>query len=487
MAKGPALVERLSPLALALVGSTVLVLLMAFGLVWTSLNEFRSGTGFRKVLLAYGAGAEDLAASALPSVLEAKPRRYPHPRLMDALLKMRAGDVQGAAGRYQEVLDEKETMLTEKEKAVCLNGLGVARFLSSRGGPEKDRKLAVTEAKEHFRKATEAWRELPESWFNLAALEFAEGKFEDARKRLGAATAADLMPPGPDLARNLVLMRMVLAEQAGGWDQAVAEARRLKGYSPGGVTDAHGSIDARAVLARILYARELSRQIRRSPLPDRPNWMDTDCDVRLQEVFYENLRDRDRGEGLANVAAWRMEAYWAAHLRGTELPQELWPRLRATIQERLGQASKLSAKLPQDYVTVVALRCVQWSRDLLWRASSVGREEASGSFQPEFKYLAESKEAPERTRALAKNNLAYLLAAHLDRPDEALAAAKEAAALAPGSPVAALNLAILLDRKGDAESAIAAYEQALSLKPGQAAVEARIAALKNRPPPEPAP
>ena len=454
-----AFLQNVTPLAMALAGGAVLSLLMAFALVWTSLNEYRSGTGFRRVLKAYGTGAPEMAAEDLPEVIAAKPRRYPYPKLLLALLKIRSRDVAGATGLYQEVLDERETLLAPREKALCYNGLGVAAVL---GAKEAKRSEALAQAHELFEKAAQAWPQLPESYLNLAALALAEdGKMrkEDPAKLLASAAEPGRLPPGMDGVRAMALLRMMVAEQAGNSTEAVTQARCFLAYRP-------LEIESRTVLARAL-GRQAARQA--SPVFDPGP---TECGDMLEVLVQEAApaaRPHDLAEAACGAARFRMEALWAAHLATPDFSAQTFSAVRRHIGIDLDLACSWAPEDP----AVRALRCVQFARDMSWLPDGPEPSARAARYQAEFQFLAGLKVLDDPVRAVAENDLGVLMGLQSHEAD-ALPHLERATQLAPASAAAALNRAVVLDRLGRREDAKTWYAKSLALKPDQGAVKARL-------------
>ena len=465
MSKLHSFLQNVTPLNLSLAGGAVLALLMAFALVWTSLNEYRSGTGFRRVLKAYGTGAPEMAAEDLPGVIAAKPRRYPYPKLLLALLKIRSRDTAGAAGLYQEVLDERETLLAPREKALCYNGLGVVAVL---GAKEGKRGEALAQAHELFEKAVQAWPQLPESYLNLAALALAQdGKLrkENPASLLASATEPGRLPPGMDAVRAMALLRMMVAEQAGNSTEAVTQARCFLAYRP-------LEIESRTVLARAL-----GRQAARQPSPPLSAG-ETECGNLLEGLKREPAtpeRPRDLAEAACGAARFRMEALWAAHLAAPDFPEQT----AAVVRRRIGTELDLACGWAPEEPAVRALRCVQFARDMSWMPEGPQPPVRAGRYQAEFQFLAGLKVLDDPVRAIAENDLGVLMGLQSHEAD-ALPHLEKATQLAPASAAAALNRAIVLDRLGRREDAKTWYAKSLELKTDQGAVRARLDFLSQK-------
>ncbi|GEM_PF-5187823 len=467
MTKLPILMRRVTPLALALMGGAVLALLMAFALVWTSLNEYRSGTGFRRVLRAYGAGAPEMAAEDLPAVIAAKPGRYPYPRLLMALLKLRSLDPKGASQLYRDVLDEQPSMLTPREKALCFNGLGVTAVMEAEGAGRSE---AFRNARELFQKAVEAWPALPESHLNLAALDFLESDAEKAARHLKEVLAEGSLPPGMEGVRTLAVLRMLMAEKegkAGSAEEAVAQAR------------CHLSYRSQEPQSRAVLARALGFQAGRLP-PGGLSLEDTECE-RLLEPLSRTVpapMPRDLSAAACGAARFRMESLWAAHLQNTDLPDRHVSFTRRRILSNLNLASALSPDAPW----VRSFRCAQFAREILWSPDGEDPLLLAKRYQGEFQALADLKELEPSVRSAAENALAFALALQPGHDADALPHAEKAVALAPDDPVAALNRAILLDRLGRRDEAKVWYAKSLALKGAQPGVQARLASLSGKGP-----
>ncbi len=447
------LIERLSPLAMGLGAAAVLILLAALALVKATLNECRAETAFRRVLRIYGGGESALAAQELPAVIAAKPRRYPHPRLLDALIKVRGGDLAGARGAYEGILAERETLLTPREQALCLNGIGAAKVLAALPKPPGP---VLQEARDDFRKATEAWPELPEPYFNLAALEWLAGRQDASRAFLAESTAPERLPPTLEMARGLVIARVFVAEASGNWDEAVSQARALAGYGDRG-TD-----------SRLFLARTQSRQLLVSGGTPVAGTEVT------QALNYGEVRATQsplRTESTLNIAAWHMEVLRSALQDGQPRPDTFWAQLRGEINRALVWVAEVAP------AEASVLSCVQACRDLVVSPPAVA-EPYGGPTQQALETLLAQPALPDRLRAATENNLGCLLVS-AGKPEEALAHLQKAVGLSPGDPLPVRNLAVALDRKGDAKAAIIWYAKSLSLRPAQPDVEVRWTALKG--------
>jgi Flp pilus assembly protein TadD len=451
------LAERISPLGMGLGACAVLVLLAAMALVKATLNECRSGIAFRKVLRIYGGGESELAAQELPAVIAAKPRRYPHPRLLDALIKVRRGDLVKAREAYEDILAEQETLLTSREQALCYNGIGVAKILAASPKPPGP---VLQEARDDFRKATESWPELPEPTFNLAALAWLEGRHDACRALLAESVASGRLPPTLEMARGLVVARAFLAEASGNWQEAVVQARARRAY------------DMLAVEDRLLLARALSRQllaqgggnplegVESEPLLDY-------CDERQQSHPW-------RVETLLNTAAWRMEGLRIAQQGESQLPDKAMAVLRDRLMGDLGRAAQVAP------AEASVLSCIQACRDLARSGAHVAAS-AGDPAQRALEALLTRPGIPDRLRASAENNLGCLLVS-AGKPGEALAHLQKAVEMTPGDPLPVRNLAVAMDRHGDAKAALGWYAKALTLRPAQPDVESRWTALKDATP-----
>lgn len=462
------LAERLSPPALILFAITTLLWLVAFGLAWTTRNEFEAGTGFREAIRNYGTGDTELLGTQLPEVIQAKPKRYPYPKLLYALLLVRSGtDLAKAEGLFRETLDEPQTLLTPKEKALCLNGLGVAGTAilrsQAKGAHAGSAFRPPAAARDAFEAAAEAWPDLPEGAYNLAVWEFANGRPEQARKRMEEALEASKLPPSLDLARNLKLAGICFAERKGDWGAAVTEAKQLMMLRPSGTFE------------RLLFARTLARQTSAGPLPDGAPGNETPPEAAVQNAGGERgeMLDRVRGECWLRAAVWRMEGYRATVESKTPISSESWYILRRMIESAFDQAQAFDPKCRE----IQYNRCAQLARDLLYKKTAQDTNALIAGVEPRFAALAKLEGAPPRAVAAAETARGIILVMGARLPD-AVVLFEHAAALEPDNAAALRNLAVAYDRSGDRVKAAAWYEKSLAKQPGHPQAQARLASLR---------
>ena len=171
-----------------------------------------------------------------------------------------------------------------------------------------------------------------------------------------------------------------MAERRGACAEAVEEARRFKAYNPSGD------------LERVLFSRAQSRGLRASPLPGDPVLDTVECEQGIDGVRF---RDADRAEVNLNAAIWKLEAYWAFHLRNPEAKFP-WDSMRVGYGTSLERATALAPTSRE----VVLATAACWCRDLLWRPGTpVPEHEMSRGALPAVTALSVREDLDARTRS----------------------------------------------------------------------------------------